>query len=174
MVEERGTSVTKPRVLSAVLGDMDGTLVDTEPATEIVDRLLDGGCCGTTPAHIRAVAAAVAGLNRPERTVIREPSVSSLYTAVPFHQDASVLMIGERTNANGSKAFREAPGQVEGPTSSVGGSGARYIRSTPSSAAGTVSGSPRYTVTGVTLSGRLAVFGFLVNARMSLAPKSIR
>ncbi len=37
-----------------------------------------------------------------------EPSVSSLYTAVPFAQDASVLVIGERTNANGSKAFREA------------------------------------------------------------------
>ncbi len=69
---------------------------------------LVGGCCGTTPAHIRAVAAAVADLNRPERTVIREPSVSSLYTAVPFRQDASLLMIGERTNANGSKAFREA------------------------------------------------------------------
>jgi hypothetical protein len=44
----------------------------------------------------------------PERTVIREPSASSLYTAIPFHQDASVLIIGERTNANGSKAFREA------------------------------------------------------------------
>ena len=40
--------------------------------------------------------------------MIREPSVSSLYTAILFHQDASVLIIGERTNANGSKAFREA------------------------------------------------------------------
>ncbi len=69
---------------------------------------LVGGCCGTTPAHIRAVADAVAELNRPDRNVVREPSVSSLYTAVPFHQDASILMIGERTNANGSKAFREA------------------------------------------------------------------
>src|SRR5690606_2189945 len=37
-----------------------------------------------------------------------EPAVSSMYTAVPFEQDASILMIGERTNANGSKAFREA------------------------------------------------------------------
>jgi 5-methyltetrahydrofolate--homocysteine methyltransferase len=69
---------------------------------------LVGGCCGTTPAHIREVADAVADLTRPERTVSREPSVSSLYSAVPFHQDASVLMIGERTNANGSKAFRDA------------------------------------------------------------------
>ena len=173
MVEERGTSVTKPRVLSAVLWDMDGTLVDTEPATEIVDRLLDGGCCGTTPAHIRAVAAAVAGLNRPERTVIREPSVSSLYTAVPFHQDASVLMIGERTNANGSKAFREAPGQVEGHLERR-----RQRRQVhPLDAfeccghgvgVAEIHGHRRHAV------GQVGLIGFLVSARMSLAPKSIR
>ncbi len=74
---------------------------------------LVGGCCGTTPDHIREVAAAVAPFNdgtkrRGERHIDDEPSVSSLYTAVPFEQEASVLMIGERTNANGSKAFREA------------------------------------------------------------------
>jgi 5-methyltetrahydrofolate--homocysteine methyltransferase len=74
---------------------------------------LVGGCCGTTPEHIRQVAAAVTSFNdgtaqRGERHVTYEPSVSSLYTATPFAQDASVLVIGERTNANGSKAFREA------------------------------------------------------------------
>jgi 5-methyltetrahydrofolate--homocysteine methyltransferase len=74
---------------------------------------LVGGCCGTTPEHIRQVAAAVAPFNdgsaqRGERHVTYEPSVSSLYTATAFAQDASVLVIGERTNANGSKAFREA------------------------------------------------------------------
>ena len=74
---------------------------------------LVGGCCGTTPDHIRQVAAAVAPYNdgtaqRGERHITDEPGVSSLYTAVPFNQDASVLVIGERTNANGSKAFREA------------------------------------------------------------------
>ncbi|ORA81153.1 methionine synthase [Mycobacterium malmoense] len=72
---------------------------------------LVGGCCGTTPEHIRQVAAAVTGPGhpeRPERHVTYEPAVSSLYTAVPFKQEASVLVIGERTNANGSKAFREA------------------------------------------------------------------
>ncbi|WP_369028066.1 dihydropteroate synthase, partial [Nocardia farcinica] len=42
------------------------------------------------------------------RDPVHEPAVSSMYTAVPFAQDASVMMIGERTNANGSKAFREA------------------------------------------------------------------
>ncbi|WP_163506259.1 methionine synthase [Fodinicola acaciae] len=69
---------------------------------------LVGGCCGTTPDHIRTVRAAVDGLTPGERPRDTEPSVASLYTAVPFEQDASVLMIGERTNANGSKAFREA------------------------------------------------------------------
>jgi 5-methyltetrahydrofolate--homocysteine methyltransferase len=67
-----------------------------------------GGCCGTTPEHIRRVVEAVRGVRRAERTVTYEPSLSSLYSSMPFAQDASVLMIGERTNANGSKAFREA------------------------------------------------------------------
>ncbi len=69
---------------------------------------LVGGCCGTTPEHIRQVEEAVKGLSRRARSVTYEPAVSSLYSATPFAQDASVLMIGERTNANGSKAFREA------------------------------------------------------------------
>ncbi|MBW0010777.1 MAG: methionine synthase, partial [Pseudonocardiales bacterium] len=75
--------------------------------TEFGVRLV-GGCCGTTREHIAAVAQAVAGLTPRRRRPRPEPGVSSLYTAVPFRQDASVLMIGERTNANGSKAFREA------------------------------------------------------------------
>ncbi|MCE7002327.1 methionine synthase [Kibdelosporangium philippinense] len=75
--------------------------------TEFGCRLV-GGCCGTTGAHIQAVAAAVRSLTPPERRPSPEPGMSSLYQAVPFQQDASVLMIGERTNANGSKAFREA------------------------------------------------------------------
>ncbi|WP_216917277.1 methionine synthase [Nocardia noduli] len=75
---------------------------------------LVGGCCGTTPEHIRQVTAAVREVEptlappTERRHPEHEPSVSSVYTAVPFQQDASVLMIGERTNANGSKAFRDA------------------------------------------------------------------
>lgn len=75
---------------------------------------LVGGCCGTTPEHIRQVRDAVREVEPTlpplddRRAPVHEPSVSSMYTAVPFEQDASVLMIGERTNANGSKAFREA------------------------------------------------------------------
>ena len=67
-----------------------------------------GGCCGTTPEHIRQVADAVSEVTPATRTPEHESETSSLYTAVPFDQDASFLVIGERTNSNGSKAFREA------------------------------------------------------------------
>jgi 5-methyltetrahydrofolate--homocysteine methyltransferase len=69
---------------------------------------LVGGCCGTTPDHIRAVVDAVRAATPARRDPHPEPGVSSLYAPVPFRQDTSVLMIGERTNANGSKKFREA------------------------------------------------------------------
>ncbi|GGP83816.1 methionine synthase [Saccharothrix coeruleofusca] len=75
--------------------------------TEFGARLV-GGCCGTTAEHVRQVAEAVRALPPTPRRPRPEPGVSSLYQAVPFRQDASVLMIGERTNANGSKKFREA------------------------------------------------------------------
>ncbi len=67
-----------------------------------------GGCCGTTPAHLAAVVEAVRELAPAERTPLVEPSVASIYSATTYDQDRSVLMVGERTNANGSKKFREA------------------------------------------------------------------
>ena len=67
-----------------------------------------GGCCGTTPAHITALSRRLASVTRAERTPDRINSASSLYSDVPLRQDLSYLSIGERTNANGSKAFREA------------------------------------------------------------------
>ncbi len=69
---------------------------------------LVGGCCGTTPEHLRQVVDRVRGREVVERTPEVEPSAASLYSAVSFRQDAGVLMVGERTNTNGSKAFREA------------------------------------------------------------------
>jgi 5-methyltetrahydrofolate--homocysteine methyltransferase len=92
-----------------------------------------GGCCGTTPEHLRRLVEAVDGLApRPRRldrpalvrpgaaggsvtgpadpdalTVEFRPALASLYSAVPIEQDTSFLVIGERANANGSKAFRE-------------------------------------------------------------------
>jgi len=66
-----------------------------------------GGCCGTTPEHLRAVVAAVGTRPPKGRRVSCEPAVSSLYQAVPIRQDNSFLIVGERTNANGSRKFRK-------------------------------------------------------------------
>ncbi len=67
-----------------------------------------GGCCGTTPEHLRAVVERCAGLQVAPRSPVHEPGAASLYSQVPFAQDTSFLSIGERTNANGSRRFREA------------------------------------------------------------------
>ncbi|MET8215388.1 methionine synthase [Streptomyces hirsutus] len=69
---------------------------------------LVGGCCGTTPEHLRQVVERVRDVTPPERTPQPEPGAASLYQSVPFRQDTSYLAIGERTNANGSRKFREA------------------------------------------------------------------
>ena len=67
-----------------------------------------GGCCGTTPEHLAAVVERCAGATPAARTPLHEPAAASIYTSVPFKQDTSFLVVGERTNANGSRAFREA------------------------------------------------------------------
>ncbi|MFJ3146045.1 methionine synthase [Streptomyces halstedii] len=69
---------------------------------------LVGGCCGTTPEHLRQVVERVRGTAPSAREPRPEPGAASLYQSVPFRQDTSYLAIGERTNANGSKKFREA------------------------------------------------------------------
>ena len=69
---------------------------------------LIGGCCGTTPAHLAAVVNRLAARGVKKRAIEIEPGASSLYQYVPFRQDKTYLAIGERTNANGSRAFRDA------------------------------------------------------------------
>ncbi|MER7959894.1 methionine synthase [Streptomyces sp. NPDC096030] len=69
---------------------------------------LIGGCCGTTPEHLRQVVERVRDLAPGVREPRPEPGAASLYQTVPFRQDTSYMAIGERTNANGSKKFREA------------------------------------------------------------------
>ena len=66
-----------------------------------------GGCCGTTPDHIRAVAAAAAGV-QPRRVPAPEP-LTRLAGLEPLvvRPDANFLMIGERTNVTGSRRFAE-------------------------------------------------------------------
>jgi len=66
-----------------------------------------GGCCGTTPEHIKKASEALAGIVPPERKCVVEPSVASLYSAWAKKQRPAPFVIGERTNANGSKVFRE-------------------------------------------------------------------
>lgn len=91
---------------------------------------LAGGCCGTTPAHIQAVASAVGGSSHTanahwmrcrsvfpgfdftmktdeQAAALSLVGCSSLYQFQSYQQDSSFLIVGEKTNANGSKAFRE-------------------------------------------------------------------
>ena len=66
-----------------------------------------GGCCGTTPEHLAAVVRRVGRRAPKPRRPSHAPQVTSIYSAVPLLQDNSVLYVGERSNANGSKAFRQ-------------------------------------------------------------------
>ena len=91
---------------------------------------LCGGCCGTTPDHIKAVAGALSGVkhgsnahwqkvrhvfpgfdfkwdNDEKADALKLVGCSSLYQFQPYTQDSSFLIVGEKTNANGSKAFRD-------------------------------------------------------------------
>ena len=70
--------------------------------------VLVGGCCGTTPAHLRLVVERVRGRELTPRRPHPEPGSASLYQSVAFRQDTSYLAVGERTNANGSRVFRDA------------------------------------------------------------------
>jgi 5-methyltetrahydrofolate--homocysteine methyltransferase len=66
-----------------------------------------GGCCGTTPEHIEALGKGI------EYSIPKEPcgfqvaSLASLFSTVSLKQDPMPMLIGERSNATGSKAFRE-------------------------------------------------------------------
>ena len=65
-----------------------------------------GGCCGTTPEHVRAMREAMNGLQPRRRSPEPEPSAASLFVSTPYRQDASFLIVGERANANGSRRFK--------------------------------------------------------------------
>ncbi len=67
-----------------------------------------GGCCGTGPEHIKRIVEVCRDLTPAPRTPVHEAGATSIYSQVPFEQDTSFLIIGERTNANGSKKFRDA------------------------------------------------------------------
>ncbi len=66
-----------------------------------------GGCCGTTPAHLRRVVEMIGRRTPPHRSPEHVPAVASLYASTSLSQDQSFLIVGERTNANGSRQFRD-------------------------------------------------------------------
>ncbi len=66
-----------------------------------------GGCCGTTPQHIHALQKAVSSKKPKKPTGKIEPSIASLFNTTELFQEPAPLLIGERSNATGSKAFRE-------------------------------------------------------------------
>jgi len=66
-----------------------------------------GGCCGTTPAHLKLVVEAMKGVTPKARDAKLLPAASSIYFQQPYVQDASFLIVGERVNASGSKKMRD-------------------------------------------------------------------
>ena len=77
---------------------------------EFVERYgvsIVGGCCGTTPAHIAAIAERCASLPVGERPAPRPPRLSSMMTATPLIQDPAPTLVGERVNSQGSRKAKE-------------------------------------------------------------------
>jgi 5-methyltetrahydrofolate--homocysteine methyltransferase len=66
-----------------------------------------GGCCGTTPAHLRLAVEAMQRISPKQRNAKLLPAASSIYFQQPYVQDASFLIVGERVNASGSKKMRD-------------------------------------------------------------------
>jgi len=66
-----------------------------------------GGCCGTTPAHIAAIAERVGGREVKPRPAARAPHVSSMIAATPLAQEPRPTIVGERVNSQGSRRAKE-------------------------------------------------------------------
>src|SRR5256886_10915056 len=66
-----------------------------------------GGCCGTTPEHLKLVVEAMQRITPKARDAKLVPAASSIYFQQPYVQDASFLIVGERVNASGSKKMRD-------------------------------------------------------------------
>ena len=66
-----------------------------------------GGCCGTTPAHLKLVVQSMQAITPKERNAKLIPAAASIYIQQPYVQDTSFLIVGERVNASGSKKMRD-------------------------------------------------------------------
>jgi 5-methyltetrahydrofolate--homocysteine methyltransferase len=87
----------EPEPLARVLGEF----------VERYGTSIVGGCCGTTPEHIRAIAERVRGRVPGERPSSRAPHVSSMIAATPLVQDPRPTLVGERVNSQGSRKAKE-------------------------------------------------------------------
>jgi 5-methyltetrahydrofolate--homocysteine methyltransferase len=97
--------------------NVDGVAVyplEPEPFAETLAEFVEknnisvvGGCCGTTPEHLRALVARIGRRPRPPRPTVATPRLASATQAVPLIQDPPPFLIGERCNAQGSKKFKE-------------------------------------------------------------------
>ena len=66
-----------------------------------------GGCCGTRPDHIKAIADLAETLNPKQRIFEYTPAVSSIYSIATMEITPAPVLVGERCNANGSKQFKQ-------------------------------------------------------------------
>ncbi len=85
-----------------------------EPLAEALNEFVErygvgvvGGCCGTTPAHIAAIAERVGGRPVEPRPAPRPPQLSSMIAATPLQQEPAPTMVGERVNSQGSRKAKE-------------------------------------------------------------------
>ena len=85
-----------------------------EPLADVLNQFIErygisivGGCCGTTPAHIEAIAERAATHNPKPRPAKRPPNVSSMIAATPLVQDPTPTLVGERVNSQGSRKAKE-------------------------------------------------------------------
>jgi len=95
----------------------DGETIFPEPPEPLAETLAEfvkrygvnivGGCCGTTPDHIRAIVERCADQESSERPAPRPPHVSSMITATPLAQDPAPTLVGERVNSQGSRKAKE-------------------------------------------------------------------
>lgn len=88
--------------------------LEPEPLTEWLDRFVTefgvnivGGCCGTTKDHLQVVCNRLRNKKPPRRTPTVAAVATSLFTAVDLIQNPRPLLVGERTNTNGSKKFKQ-------------------------------------------------------------------
>ncbi|MCZ2340620.1 MAG: methionine synthase [Bacteroidales bacterium] len=95
-------------------GDETYFPLEAEPLAEWLDRFVTefgvniiGGCCGTTKEHLKAVCSRIHGRQPAARNPVPIPAVSSLFTTQDLVIDNRPLLVGERTNTNGSRKFKQ-------------------------------------------------------------------